>query len=140
MLALAITAVACGSPTEPQYGKGDMQVLTSSGNYEPGGSVELILHNRGTTFIAYSTCPVFLEIHTIDGWRSSGSQSDGFGLTGCDLIGRWIAPSAQLGFLVRLPQSLSEGKYRLRFENWRSFEDGLVIPPKDHISNSFGVK
>jgi len=134
---VAVLAGAC-SPTEPAIGDGVMLVQTHATEYEAGDSVYLSLSNVGRIGVDYMPCPLLLDRREGTRWIEHGPPI----LDVCDLIVLRIEAGAVRSQPVRLPDELSPGTYRLRFESLAP-EDRISevkLPLEFRVSNPFAAR
>lgn len=140
ILLLATTLAACSSPSDPVFGVGDIEVLTDRTQYAAGDSVFVTITNKGVTRLLYNMCPARLERETGTLWISAGESPGAFGDQGCEAVARWFDPGEFMFFAAQLPASLPDGNYRIRFESFRDFDAGAMLPGSRLASAPFEVR
>lgn len=120
--AVVLAALALAGCRNPAAADRRVEVTTDQREYRAGNSVTVTVTNVSGEPVGYNLCVHRIERRTADGWRvASAFPPPG---SACIAILLTLEPGASTAVQVRLPQDLSAGIYRVRFES-----PALATPP-----------
>lgn len=105
-LAVAVLMSACTPSVQSGESSPGVELDVAPDEVAAGDSVTLELDNESPGRIGYNLCNSALERRVGDGWQSVPSNR------ACTLELRILAPGAQAGYAMRLPDGLAPGEYR----------------------------
>jgi hypothetical protein len=128
-------AIACGGSTEPTPSM--LRVVTDQPTYLVGAAGEVRILNVSPADLQYNECARSLDRYTQGGWSPTSWRAPAD--ANCVDILRTLSAGAEITVSFQLPDTLANGTYRWRFEDFLRDDGSNKLPLWERVSSPFLV-